>query len=68
MSKKDFRGEVWTNVDSEIINKIVEVNNEIVDGKVGNDSYTKNATKLMQQNFKTEISELKYLTNYTIFI
>lgn len=64
MNKKDFRGEVWTNVDSEIINKIVEVNSEIVDGKVGNDSYTKNATKLMQQNFKTEI-KVVYAINGT---
>ena len=55
MGLKDFRGEVWTNVHPEIMNELVKINSVTVDGKVGNDGYTKNATKAMQKYFKDEI-------------
>lgn len=55
MKLKDFRGEVWTNVHPEILEQIVSANHEIVDGKVGNDGYTKRTTEIMQKFFKDEI-------------
>ncbi len=55
MPLKDFRGEVWTNVDPDIMQAICSVNGVAVDGKVGNDGYTRDATSLMQENFNDEI-------------
>lgn len=55
MISKAFRGEVWTNTHPDIINEILRVNELEVDGKVGNDSFTKSATEIMQRNFSDEI-------------
>lgn len=64
MSKKDFRGEVWNNVDQKVLEKIVEINSEDVDGKVGHDSYTAKATKYLQSFFDDKI-EVLYAINGT---
>ena len=64
MSKKDFRGEVWNNIDNEVLARIVEINSEAVDGKVGQDSYTARATEYLQSFFKSPISVL-YTINGT---
>ena len=37
MLRRDFRGEVWTNIYSEVLNAIVTANAEIVDGDFGED-------------------------------
>ena len=55
MSAKDFRGEVWTNVHPKVLEAIVQANEIEVDGKVGNDGYTKRATEIMQGYFSDEI-------------
>ena len=55
MGLKDFRGEVWTNVHPEIMNELARINAEEVDGKVGNDGYTLEATRELQKYFKDEI-------------
>lgn len=55
MGLKSFRGEVWTNAHKDIMEELLRINNDVVDGKVGNDSYTKKATALMQKYFKDEI-------------
>lgn len=64
MTKKVFRGEVWTNTHPEIMAEIMRVNELDVDGKVGHDGFTANATELMQKNFKDEI-KVVYTTNGT---
>lgn len=64
MSKKVFRGEVWTNTHPEIMNELVRINEIEVDGKVGHDGFTKSATELMQKNFKDEI-QVVYTSNGT---
>lgn len=64
MGLKDFRGEVWTNVHPEILEEIVKSNQVVVDGKVGDDGYTANATKIMQSCFKDEIKAV-YAINGT---
>lgn len=64
MKNKTFRGEVWNNIDSTVLEKIVSVNAEDVDGKVGNDSYTKQATEYLQSFFENEIAVL-YTINGT---
>ena len=51
MSKKVFRGEVWTNTHPEIMEELLRINELEVDGKVGHDGFTKSATELMQKNF-----------------
>ena len=64
MGLKSFRGEVWTNVHPKILEEIVKANGEIVDGKVGNDGYTKQASAIMQSYFSDEI-KVVYAINGT---
>ena len=64
MSFKVFRGEVWTNTHPDLMREIVRVNELEVDGKVGHDSFTKNATEIMQKNFNDEI-KVVYTSNGT---
>jgi len=64
MDSKAFRGEVWNNIDPKVLEEIVRANNEQVDGKVGNDSYTKKATEYLQSFFDNEIDVL-YTINGT---
>ena len=59
MSKNDFRGEVWNNIDQKVLEKIVEINAEAVDGKVGHDSYTAKATKYLQSFYGFFVVDLK---------
>lgn len=61
MASRDFRGEVWTNVHPDVLNEIVRINVDPVDGNTGNDAHTKAATELVQQYFKEKI-----YTTYTI--
>lgn len=61
MLRRDFRGEVWTNIYSEVLNAIVTANAEIVDGDFGEDGYSVRAAQLVQNYFK----EIIY-TTYTI--
>ncbi len=64
MKSKAFRGEVWTNAHADIISEMMRVNELEVDGKVGNDGFTKSATEIMQKNFSDEIKVL-YTSNGT---
>lgn len=64
MTKKDFRGEVWNNVDEGVLAELLRINAEPVDGKVGHDGYTARATALLQSFFKKEIAVL-YTVNGT---
>ena len=61
MVSRDFRGEVWTNVHPDVMNAILKINDDPVDGNTGNDCHTKRATELVQRYFKEEI-----YTTYTI--
>ena len=58
MLKKDFRGEVWTNVDKGLMELMLRINSEEVDGKVGEDSYTAAAVAELQKQFEREIAVL----------
>jgi len=51
MGSKAFNGEVWTNVHPDIMQAMLEANSVAVDGKVGNDGYSKRAEALMQAQF-----------------
>ncbi len=64
MLNKAFRGEVWNNIDKQVLDAIVGINDEVVDGKVGQDKYTAQATAYLQSFFDTEISVL-YTINGT---
>ncbi|MBP3436417.1 MAG: aminotransferase class I/II-fold pyridoxal phosphate-dependent enzyme [Clostridia bacterium] len=64
MAKKDFRGEVWNNIDEMVLAQIVRINGEAVDGKVGHDSYTAKATAYLQSFFDEKIDVL-YTINGT---
>ena len=64
MPNKTFRGEVWNNIDKQVLEEIVRINDEDVDGKVGQDKYTAQATAYLQSFFDTEISVL-YTINGT---
>lgn len=64
MKNKAFRGEVWNNIDPAVLEKIVQINTEDVDGKVGNDRYSAKATAYLQSFFEKEISVL-YTINGT---
>ena len=64
MLDMSFRGEVWNNIDDKILADIVKINGEQVDGKVGQDSYTKKATSYLQSFFDREIAVL-YTINGT---
>ena len=61
---KAFRGEVWNNIDKQVLTEIVRINDEDVDGKVGQDKYTAQATAYLQSFFDKEISVL-YTINGT---
>ena len=64
MCSKAFKGEVWTNTHPEIMAELLRVNTLEVDGKVGHDSFTQNATRIMQQSFTEEI-QVVYTANGT---
>ena len=64
MLNKAFRGEVWNNIDSKVLEALVKVNDEPVDGKVGQDKYTAQATSYLQSFFDLEIAVL-YTINGT---
>lgn len=51
MPNKTFRGEVWNNIDKQVLEEIVRINDEDVDGKVGQDKYTAQATAYLQSFF-----------------
>ena len=51
----DFRGEVWLNVHPDLLDTIVKLNREPVDGGYSDESYARKATALMQRYFKDEI-------------
>lgn len=55
MGSKSFNGEVWTNTHPQVLEAMVQINTQIVDGKVGNDRYTKNAHDLLQKFFTKKI-------------
>ena len=61
---KAFRGEVWNNVDESVLEALVRINAEPVDGKVGHDGYTARATAYLQSFFTKEIAVL-YTINGT---
>ena len=61
MASKAFRGEVWTNVHPEIMEQMLKVNSEPVDGNTGKDAHSIHAAELMQAFFKDPV----YIT-YTI--
>lgn len=64
MSSKAFRGEVWNNMDPRVLEELVRINTEAVDGKVGKDRYSAKATAYLQSFFEKEISVL-YTINGT---
>lgn len=64
MANKTFRGEVWNNIDPVVLEGIVRINSEDVDGKVGQDSYTAKATAYIQSFFEKNVSVL-YTINGT---
>ena len=53
--KKDFRGEIWYNVNKGILAAMYDANSEPVDGGYGKDSHSLKAEQLMQKNFKDKI-------------
>ena len=55
MLSKDFRGEIWTNVDTRVLAAIAEANQTVIDGCVGNDSYSLRAIDMVQQYFRDPI-------------
>ncbi len=55
MLSKDFRGEIWTNVDPRIMQALAKANEQPIDGCVGADSYSLRAIELVQQYFKDPI-------------
>ena len=61
MASRDFRGEVWTNIHPDVLNAVVGINADVVDGNNGKDGHSVNATALVQQFFKDKI-----YTTYTI--
>lgn len=64
MAKKDFRGEVWNNVDERVMSELMRINAEEVDGKVGHDRYTAAANEYLQSFFDGKI-EVIYTINGT---
>lgn len=64
MADKSFRGEVWNNIDDQVLADLVKINGEPVDGKVGQDRYTAKATAYLQSFFDREIAVL-YTINGT---
>lgn len=55
MGLKDFNGEVWTNTHPAVLAAMAAVNEEPVDGKVGNDRFSKHAEQLLQAQFAGKI-------------
>ena len=55
MTSKEFRGEIFTNVDERIMRAMLEVNEQEVDGCVGSDSHSTNAVSMVQKYFKDKI-------------
>ncbi len=55
MASKAFRGEVWTNVQPEIMERLQQVNAEAVDGNNGKDCRSIHAAELMQAYFKDPV-------------
>lgn len=55
MGSKAFCGEVWTNAHPEIMAAMLNANGEAVDGKVGNDGFTKRAEALLKAEFEKEV-------------
>jgi len=55
MLLKDFRGEIWSNVDPRVMEAMVQANEKVVDGCVGGDSYSVRAIEWVQQFFKDPI-------------
>ena len=53
--RKDFRGEIWTNIHPDLLNSIIGINGEPVDDNTGKDAHSQNAIALMQKNFKEPI-------------
>ena len=41
MKKQDFHGEVWINAHKDVLDVMVKVNSEDIDGGYGTDSYSK---------------------------
>ncbi len=56
MPSKEFRGEIFTNVDSRVMQAMLEANLEKVDGCVGADSHSKRAVSMIESLFDTEIA------------
>ncbi|MBQ7652566.1 MAG: aminotransferase class I/II-fold pyridoxal phosphate-dependent enzyme [Victivallales bacterium] len=55
MASKAFRGEVWTNVNPQILEQMLKVNSEVVDGNTGKDAHSVHAVELMQSYFRDPI-------------
>ena len=55
MKLQHFHGEVWINAHKEIIDELVRINDEEIDGGYGNDGYSKRAAALMQAEFSIPI-------------
>ena len=64
MLNKNFRGEVWNNIDPKVLSELARINEESVDGKVGQDKYTAQATAYLESFFDKEITVL-YAINGT---
>ncbi|MBQ8401927.1 MAG: aminotransferase class I/II-fold pyridoxal phosphate-dependent enzyme [Clostridia bacterium] len=56
MKSQAFHGEVWINAHEDILDAVVRVNSEPIDGGYGNDSHTGRAKALMQRYFDTPIA------------
>ena len=55
MLRKDFRGEIWSNVDPRVMQAMVDANQTEIDGCVGADSYSLRAIEMVQRYFSTPI-------------
>lgn len=55
MGLKDFNGEVWTNTHPAVLQAMAAINEAAVDGKVGNDRFSRHAEQLLQQQFEGRI-------------
>ncbi len=59
MTSKAFKSEIWSNVDTRIMEALVQANNEEITGCVEGDAHTKRVKEIIQSHFKTPV--------YTIF-
>ena len=55
MKSQAFHGEVWINADEKVMEAVMRVNADPIDGGYGNDSSAKLATELMQAEFDSPI-------------